>query len=251
MPPKKIINNSRPVGGKRRGRPPKQTEQPPAPPLAPDWSSPANTSDWVVDGAGQSSLAPVNATGSIAPSNGNGKNGTTPSIAASKAQSYTGLNQIQGSLKIPEFKPDNYLAADLFSDSSNLPRTSKEKADEIVQAVEEKRHTMRIVTANLQLNQDVVKAGNEYQKLEGLAIDYATNRVKNETKFINYQTAEVGRDIAINKYDQELEKLRQGEVTLNGMRQMTEALQREWDARVEEKNSKISTLKSDAAKLVS
>lgn len=235
MPPKKIINRSHTVGSKKRGRPPK-TES--APTLATDWETPSATSEWVADGAQAGSITSSNGTSAI-------------SGSSRRSTSYTGLNQIQNSLKVPEFKPDNYLATDLFSDSSNLPRTSKEQADEIVQAVEEKRHTMRIVTANLQLNQDVVKAGNEYQKLEGLAIDYATNRVKNETKFINYQTAEVGRDIAINKYDQELEKLRQGEVTLNGMRQMTEALQREWDARVEEKNSKISTLKSDAAKLVS
>lgn len=246
MPPKKIINRSRNVGGAKRGRPPKQkTEQPPAPPLAPDWETSSNTSDWVMDGAGQSSIAPTNGTSSNSNGNGNGngKNGITPSVVASKAQSYTDLSQVGNTLKFPTFDPNQYFSTDLFTDSSPLARTTKEDADAMVQSIEEKRQTVRVATANIQLNQDVVKAGNEYQKLEGLAIDYATTGVNNQTKFVSYQLAGVNKEIAINKFDQANERLTQGERVLNGMRSITPLIDSEWQQRKSLKESQINSLK--------
>lgn len=231
----KIINKSRSIGGKKRGRPPKNQ----TPTLAPDWEAPTSTSDWVVDSSG---------TGSITPTNGSSSNGVTPSIVTSKAQSFTDLSQVPHGLTFPKFDPNSYFAPDLFTDSSPLNRTTKEQADELVQSIEEKRQTVRVATANIQLNQDVVKAGNEYLKLEGLAIDYASTRVNNETKFVNYQVAGVNREIALNKYDQATERLTQGQLTLAGMQSITPLISQEWDARRSLKLSQISSLKIEATK---
>jgi len=199
MPPHKIINKSRPVGGKKRGRPPKNTK--PVTPLE---------------------IADTPSTGSIAVAD-TPKPGTStttdarPALVTNTAQSFTGLSQVNNALTFPKFNPNSYFAPDLFTDSSPLQRTTKEAADEMVQSIEEKRQTVRVATANIQLNQDVVKTGNEYLKLEGLAIDYATTGVNNETKFVNYQVAGVNKEIALNKFDQSSERLTQGQLTLAGM----------------------------------
>jgi hypothetical protein len=143
---------------------------------------------------------------------------------------------------------NSYFASDLFSDSSSLPRTTKEQADEMISSIEEKRQTIKVVSANIGLNQDVVRAGNEYLKLEGLAIDYATTGVNNESKYIGYQTAEVNRDIAINRFDQAQERLVQGQKTLAGMQSITPLIDDEWAARKSLKQSQISSLKIEATK---
>jgi hypothetical protein len=151
-------------------------------------------------------------------------------------------------LSFPKFDPNVYFSTDLFKDTSALNRTTKENADELVQSIEEKRQSVRVAVANLQLNQDVVKAGNEYQKLEGLAIDYATTGVNNETKFVNYQTAGVNKEIALNKFDQATERLSQGQLTLAGMQSLTPLITDEWEQRRALKLSQISSLKIEATK---
>jgi hypothetical protein len=151
-------------------------------------------------------------------------------------------------LTFPKFDSNAYFAADLFTDSSPLNRTTKEQADEMVQSIEEKRQTVRVATANIQLNQDVVRAGNEYLKLEGLAIDYATTGVNNETKFVNYQVAGVNKEIALNKFDQAAERLTQGQLTLAGMQSVTPLISQEWEARKSLKLSQIISLKIEATK---
>jgi hypothetical protein len=236
MPPKKIIHKSRPVGGKKRGRPPGSKNKP----------NPQDT-------PAPTSTAPSKPVDSPAPTNGNGSNGkpanaAKPALATNTAQSFTGLSQVNNALTFPKFDPNSYFAPDLFTDSSPLNRTTKEKADEMVQSIEEKRQTVRVATANIQLNQDVVKAGNEYLKLEGLAIDYATTGVNNETKFVNYQVAGVNKEIAINKFDQAQERLTQGQLTLAGMQSITPLISQEWEARKSLKLSQISSLKIEATK---
>jgi hypothetical protein len=234
MPPKKLINRSRPVGSRK---PPKAPKSDPTP-IPADWSETKPSTDWNVAG-----IAATNGTSSSSPSTG-----ITPSTVASKAQSYTGLSQVGNGLSFPKFDPNQYFSADLFKDTSALERTTKETADDLVQSIEEKRQTVRVATANIQLNQDIVKAGNEYLKLEGLAIDYASTGVNNETKFVNYQVAGVNKEIAINKLDQAAERLTQGQLTLAGMQSITPLISQEWEQRRNLKLSQISSLKIEATK---
>jgi hypothetical protein len=229
MPPKKVINKSRPVGGVKRGRPPKNAN--PVTPLE------------IADTPSNGSLAVADT-----PSSGTSTNTAKPALATNAAQSFTNLSQVNNILTFPKFDPNSYFATDLFTDSSPLTRTTKEQADEMVQSIEEKRQTVRVATANIQLNQDVVKAGNEYLKLEGLAIDYATTGVNNETKFVNYQVAGVNKEIALNKLDQASERLTQGQLTLAGMQSITPLISQEWEARKSLKLSQISSLKIEATK---
>lgn len=229
MPPKKLINRSRPVGGVKRGRPPKN-------------ANPATPRE-IADTPSNGSLAIADT-----PSSGTSTNTTRPALITNTAQSFTGLSQVNNTLTFAKFDPNSYFATDLFSDSSPLTRTTKEQADEMVQSIEEKRQTVRVATANIQLNQDVVKAGNEYLKLEGLAIDYATTGVNNETKFVNYQVAGVNKEIALNKLDQASERLTQGQLTLAGMQSITPLITQEWEARKSLKLSQISSLKIEATK---
>ena len=229
MPPKKLINKSRPVGGVKRGRPPKNAN--PVTPLE------------IVDTPSNSSIAVADT-----PNAGTPTSTARPATSTNTAQSFTGLTQVKNTLTFPKFDPNSYFSTDLFSDSSPLTRTTKEQADEMVQSIEEKRQTARVATANIQLNQDVVRAGNEYLKLEGLAIDYATTGVNNETKFVNYQVAGVNKEIALNKLDQAAERLTQGQLTLTGMQSITPLISQEWEARKSLKLSQISSLKIEATK---
>jgi hypothetical protein len=227
MAPKKLIHKSRNVGGekKRRGRPPKsQPETAPTPQAA---DTP------VSDATPQS--PPVVA---LAPANGsNGSNG-----AVTKAQPYTGLSQVPHGLNLPTFDVNQYFASDLFSNSSTLPETEKEDADKTVESIEKKRQTVRVVAANIGLNQDIVRVGNDYLKLEGLAIDYGTTQRNNATKFVNYQTAGVNTEIAVNHYDQAQERLTQGRKVLAGMRSITPLIDDEWNQRRDLKQSQIKSL---------
>lgn len=235
----KVINKSRPVGSRKPGRPPKdQKKTEPAPLPASDWLEPTTTPDWSTGGSNTIAL-PVSQSNAAKPARS-----STPTVA----QPYTGVSQVSHGLTLPTFDPNAYFAADLFSDSSPLQRTTKEQADEWIQGIEEKRQTVRVATANIQLNQDVVKAGNEFRKLEGFAIDYATTQQNNATKFVNYQTAGVNTDIALNKFDQANERLIQGQKTLAGMQSITPLIDQEWEARRSLKNSQISSLKIEATK---
>ncbi len=234
--PKKLINKSRNVGSKpknqspaRRGRPPKNSKP----------ETPVEVVDTASNGSVTVADAPKEPTSTTAPKT---------IVQTKAAQPYTGLSQVNNTLTFPRFDPNAYFATDLFKDTSKLERTTKEDADKLVQSIEEKRQTVRVATANIQLNQDVVKAGNEYLKLEGLAIDYATTGVNNETKFVNYQVAGVNKDIALNKLDQSHERLAQGQATLAGMQSITPLIGQEWEARKSLKLSQISSLKIEATK---
>lgn len=236
MPPKKLINKSRPIGGKKRGRPPGSKNQPKP------QDAPISTSTTASKPANSPAPSPQDSpTKPLVPAKSNGANGSN--AISKQVQTYTDLSQVGNALNFPAFDPNQYFATDLFKDTSSLERTTKETADELVQSIEEKRQTVRVAVANLQLNQDVVKAGNEYQKLEGLAIDYATTGVNNETKFVNYQIAGVNKEIALNKFDQANERLTQGQKVLDGMRSITPLIDQEWEQRKSLKQSQISSLK--------
>lgn len=217
--PEKIAKRSRRIGSqkpststKKRGRPPKTESVPETPQDTP--TAPSETA-----------LAPI-------PQNQPQK----------PVEAYTALTQVPHGLTIPTFDPNTYFAGDLFTNSSTLQETEKSVADEAVESIEKKRHTLRIVGANIALNTDVVKTANDYRKFEGTVIDYATTGVNNEIKFVNYQTAGVNKDIAINRLDQSRERLTQGQNTLAGMRSITPLINDEWTARKSLKSSQIKSL---------
>lgn len=229
MSPNKLITRSRAVGGKKRHRLSKN-------------QSPTSTPTEIAKTTSDSSVAVADTQKSRARITI-----TKPRLAINSAQSYTGLSQVGNTLKFPPFDPNTYFSTDLFKDSSPLKRTTEEEADTRVQSIEEKRQTVRIATANIQLNQDIVKAGNEYLKLEGLAIDYATTGIKNETKFVNYQIAGINQEIALNQLDEAKERLAQG-FTLAEMQSIILGMSQEWEARESLKLSQISRLKIESTK---
>ena len=154
------------------------------------------------------------------------------------------LNGVDHGLNFPAFVPNQYFATILFTDSSSLPRTTKADADCKVQSIEEKRQTLRVALANLGLNQDVVKTGTEYRKLEGLAVDYARVGMVNGTKYLQYMTAGVDQMVAHVKHDQAVEKLNQEEYVLGGMKGITPLIPIEWAAKRDLKLSRIQDLRT-------
>lgn len=236
MAPRKLINKSRPVGGKKRGRPLGSKNKPkPQDIPTPTSTTSSEPADSPVSTPQDFPVVP------LIPAKSNGTNGSHAPL--NQAQIYTGLSQIPHGLTFPIFDPNSYFAIDLFTNSSSLPETEKEDADKAVESIEKKRQTLRIVGANIALNTDVVKTGNEYRKLEGFVIDYDTTRINNETKFVNWQTAEVNRGIAINRFEQTQERLIQGQKVLAGMRSITPLIDDEWQERKSLKLLQIQSLK--------
>lgn len=226
--PDKIAKRSRRVGSQKpsdttkRGRPPK-TESAPLKPSQDDLIP-----ETILD-APQSLI-------------GGSQTTLQPRQPIRIAESYTGLTGIEHGLTFTEFTPNSYFAGDLFSNSSTLQETEKSVADETVGSIEKKRQTLRIVGANIALNTDVVRTANDFRKFEGAVIDYATTGVNNETKFVNYQTAGVNKDIALNRFDQSNERLTQGQKVLAGMQSITPLIDTEWAERKSLKSSQIKSL---------
>ena len=233
MPPRRIINKSRPLGGKPRNTTTAAKTRKPKVDSTPN-----------KDSASKEKIDPLAIASSlVAPSSSTSTPTTSNGATPKKALAYTGLSQVPHGLSFSSFNPDNYFAKDLFTNSSPLNETEKEEADRAVESIEKKRQTLRIVGANIALNTDVVKVANDYRKFEGFVLDYATTGVNNEIKFINYQTAEVNRDIATNRFDQAQERLIQGQKVLAGMQSITPLIDDEWEQRKSLKQSQIHSLK--------
>jgi hypothetical protein len=232
MPPKKLIHKSRPVGGKpRNSTTAAKTRKPKAD------SSPK-------DSASKDKLDPLAIAASlVAPSSSTSSPTTSNGVTHKKVQAYTGLSQVPHGLNISSFNPNDYFPQDLFTDSSPLNKTEKENADADVESIEKKRQTVRVGVANVALKTDLVKMANDERKFEGAVIDYVTTGVNNEIKFINYQTAEVNRDLATNRFDQAQERLIQGQKVLAGMQSITPLIDDEWEQRKSLKQSQIHSLK--------
>jgi hypothetical protein len=151
---------------------------------------------------------------------------------------------IEHGLNFPRFSPNDYFAHDLFSVSSALPQMSKAQADEMVRQIEEQGQALRVAEANIGLNQQIVKAGIQYRKLEGMVVDYARVGVENGTKVIGYQTAGVNQLSAFVKHEQAREALAQQHHILTGMRGLTPLFPQEWAAKRDLKLSRIADLRN-------
>ena len=158
------------------------------------------------------------------------------------------LSEIQHGLQFPTFDTNQYFASDLFSDSSSLQRTSREDADAALESIGEKRNTMEVVSANLDLNTDVLNAGIKFQKFVGKVIDYGKILVDNQTRFINYQTAGVHQMEAQVNLEQAHESLSQADIALRGMQNMTVLVEEEWVARQDLKKSQVNALRIGASR---
>lgn len=138
------------------------------------------------------------------------------------------------------FNPDDYLAKDLFSDSSILPRVTKVDADKAIQSISEKRETLRLIGANLQLNTDVYKTGSLSEKMNQANIVYQTDGINTQAKIVDFQKAGVNLQIAQSKLYQTQEKLTHQNIELQGLKSETPLRQAYWKAKLSLIESRIA-----------
>jgi hypothetical protein len=144
-----------------------------------------------------------------------------------------------GGVKLSTFEPTTYLANDLFTDSSQLPRTTKQLADEICESIAEKKESLRVVGANLELNAEVLKTATKSEKMIQAGIDYGISRINTDIKYQQFDTTQVNYEISTVKHSQALEKLEQEKITLEGMQKETEQRRRFWQEKYNLGESRI------------
>jgi hypothetical protein len=154
-----------------------------------------------------------------------------------------------GGLTAPQFDPSQYMATDLFSESSTLPRTKKEVADNIVEANAERKETLRVVRSNLELNTDVANTGVTNEKMTQSFIDYGISKVNTDTKFVQFDESHVKYEIAVTKLDQTREKLTHEGIALEGLRNETDQRRRYWQEKHELGESRIRDIQNARFKL--
>ncbi len=142
--------------------------------------------------------------------------------------------------QITTFTPSDYTATNLFSDSSSLPRTTKQAADQQIQAISEKRETLRLIGANLSLNTDCFKVGSLSEKMNQAAITYQIDGINTQAKMVALESANVNLQIAGSKLNQTQEKLAHQNIELDGLKQETPLRQRYWEAKLSLIESRIS-----------
>ena len=141
---------------------------------------------------------------------------------------------------ISTFTPSDYTASNLFSDSSTLPRTTKQAADHQIQAISEKRETLRLIGANLALNTDCFKVGSLSEKMNQASITYQIDGINTQSKMVALEGANVNLQIAGSKLNQTLEKLNHQNIELHGLQGETPLRQRYWEAKLSLIESRIS-----------
>lgn len=141
---------------------------------------------------------------------------------------------------ISTFTPSDYTALDLFSDSSSLPRTTKQEADKQIQSISEKRESLRVIGANLALNTDCFKVGSLSEKMNQAAIGYQIDGVGTQSKMVGLEVANVNLQIVGSKLNQTLEKLNHQNIELHGLQGETPLRQRYWEAKLSLIESRIS-----------
>lgn len=154
------------------------------------------------------------------------------------------LNTVSHDLNVPEFDVNGSIADNLYEQSSTLPETEKDVADQMVDGIKKQRQTMRIVQENIGLNTDVVRAGIAQQKFYGTVVDYGTERIKLADRYVKYQTA--GVNLAASQYglSQAEEKLYQGQLNLTALEAETELLKEELIQKNALKTSRVADLRS-------
>lgn len=154
-----------------------------------------------------------------------------------------------GGLKAPQFDPSQYMATDLFTESSTLQRTKKEVADNIVEANAERKETLRVVRSNLELNTDIANTGVTNEKMTQSFIDYGIAKTTTDTKFVQFDESQVKYEIAVTKLDQTREKLTHEGIALEGLRNDTDQRRRYWQEKHELGESRIRDIQNARFKL--
>lgn len=138
------------------------------------------------------------------------------------------------------FNPSDYVATDLFSDSSQLPRTDKKTADQVIQSISEKAQTLKVIGANLALNTEAFKVGSLAEKMSQSKIGYETDGINTQSKMIDFQKAGVSLQISQSKLNQTQEKLTHQNIELEGLKAETPLRQQYWQAKLSLIESRIA-----------
>jgi len=158
-------------------------------------------------------------------------------------------HEVFGGLTLPQFHPGEHLATDLFTDSSPVPRTKKVDADKIVEAINERVETLRIVDANLGLNTAIIKAGTKSEKMMQAGIEFGTSKINTDTKLIQFNDAVVQNEIAFSKLNQSETRLEHEQITLHALRNETDQRRRYWQSKHQLGESRIKDVQLAVSKL--
>jgi len=161
---------------------------------------------------------------------------STLDVAVNSPQTFTAFNN----LNLPTFNPESYLATNLFTDSSPLPQTPRVDADRALKGIQEKRETLRIVGANLQLNNDALKVGSLSEKMTQAGIDYQSAKIGTEIKMVGFESQRVNLAIATSKLSQTSERLNHETITLEGLQRETDQRRRFWEEKYQLGESRIT-----------
>jgi len=161
---------------------------------------------------------------------------STLDVAVNPPQTSTAFNN----LNLPTFEPENYLAPNLFTDSSPLPPTSKVEADKALQSIQQKRETLRVIGGNLQLNTDALKMGALSEKMSQAGIDYQSAKIGTEIKMVGFESQRVNLALASSKLSQISERLNHENVTLEGLQRETDQRRRFWEEKYQLGESRIT-----------
>ena len=149
------------------------------------------------------------------------------------------------------FEPNNYLASDLFKDSSSIPQTSRSVTDKQLHAISEKMNSLKIATQQLKLNQEVFKVGSEFQKQLQSQKLYETSEVETEISQIQLNQTLVKRDLASSKLNQIELQLNRSNLELKYYENETELGSRFWDEKLKLIESRIELVKSSQLQISS
>jgi len=161
---------------------------------------------------------------------------STLDVAVNPPQTSTAFNN----LNLPTFNPENYLAPNLFTDSSPLPQTPRVEADRALQSIQQKRETLRVIGGNLQLNTDALKVGSLSEKMTQSGIDYQTAKIGTEIKMVGFESQRVSLALASSKLSQISERLNHENVTLEGLKRETDQRRRFWEEKYQLGESRIT-----------
>lgn len=168
MPPKKLINRSRPVGSRKSPKATSTTEaKEPKLPKIPQVNIPTIALPNVVFPTFQS-------------------NNLTKQTTIGTGD----IHRADG-IKIPEFKASNYLANDLFTAPSPVEPMSEVDRESAKEKIAGQRRRMETVLENLGLNQLVIRAEGAYvgNLIEARKVDTQYQNLKTEdVKFLSAQT---------------------------------------------------------------
>lgn len=140
--------------------------------------------------------------------------------------------QTAQTISIPSFDPASYIAGDLLSDSSSLPRMAAKDADNLINAIGEKRQSLRVIGENLKLNADAFKVGSLNEKMNQARLVYQADAIDSQSKMVGIELANSRLNIANSKLNQSNEKLNHQNIELDGLKAETPLRQAYWTAKL-------------------